>query len=323
MTAGVASADVTVHVTTTVDEHVKNGQCSLREAMAYADGTAEPECGPGAPDGIVTVSVPAGCYGIAGGLDVLLLSNSPVTLVVLKGSRSWTADVRWRRHGDRRQARWIRVVALSPSSTAAITGVTLTGGQQCAGFGGCTGAGGVVYNVGHLTLDNVLVTGNAATPGVDQMTPGTGAPGGNGGNGGGIYNGPGADLTVTNSAIVGNAAGNGGAGADGLGNSGASGGTGGAGGGIYNNGGSVALSNSTVSGNTAGAGGTGGLGDPSANPPTSGGDGGPGGAGGGIISRGWAEGFRHPDPHKCDGGWQHRRAGRRRWSGESLRPRAA
>jgi hypothetical protein len=91
-------------------------------------------------------------------------------------------------------------------------------------------------------------------------------------------------LTVTDSGIVGNAAGNGGAGADGLGNSGGSGGTGGSGGGIFNNGGSVALSNSTVSGNTAGAGGTGGLGDASANPAPSGGDGGPGGSGGGVVS---------------------------------------
>ena len=34
MTAGAASADVTVHVTTTVDEILVNGYCSLREAIA-------------------------------------------------------------------------------------------------------------------------------------------------------------------------------------------------------------------------------------------------------------------------------------------------
>ena len=163
-----------------------------------------------------------------------------------------------------------------------MSGVTLTGGRSCNGLQGCTGGG--VENRGRLTLDDVLVTGNAAAPGDDQTTPGTGASGGNGGDGGGVFNAAGAQLTVTDSGIVGNAAGTGGAGADGLGNSGGSGGEGGAGGGIYNNGGSVALSNSTVSGNTAGTGGTGGLGDSSANPGTSGGDGGRGGFGGGIVT---------------------------------------
>src|SRR5690242_21153105 len=60
---------------------------------------------------------------------------------------------------------------------------------------------------------------------------------GSGGHGGGIFNAGSGQLTVTNSMIVGNAAGNGGAGADGVSNGGGTGGTGGEGGGIFNNGG--------------------------------------------------------------------------------------
>ena len=282
LTAGAALADVTVHVSTPADEHVTNGRCSLVEAIQYADGQLAPDCGTSAPSGIVTIDVPAGCYQIFGGAYIVMLANSPVTLVAVKGAGPGPATC----HGggtviDAEQAAPALSI-VSPVSNVAVSGVTLTGGRPCNGVGGCDGGG--VDNTGRLTLDDVVVTGNVAAPGDDQTTPGTGAPGGSGGDGGGIFNAAGARLTVTDSGIVGNAAGTGGAGADGLRNSGGSGGEGGAGGGIYNNGGSVSLSNSTVSGNMAGTGGTGGLGDSSANPGTSGGDGGPGGSGGGIVT---------------------------------------
>ena len=282
MTAGAASADVTVHVTTTVDEIVVNGVCSLREAALYADTQAEPDCAANPPSGTVTISVPAGCYRVYGGLFISLVANSPVTLMAINGAGPGPPTC----GGggtviDAEQAGSALTLATS-FSTVAMSGVTLTGGRSCNGLQGCTGGG--VENRGRLTLDDVLVTGNVAAPGDDQTTPGTGASGGNGGDGGGVFNAAGAQLTVTDSGIVGNAAGTGGAGADGLGNSGGPGGDGGVGGGIFNDGGSVALSNSTVSGNAAGTGGTGGLGDSGANPGTSGGDGGRGGSGGGIVS---------------------------------------
>ena len=276
---GTAAADVLVHVSTVHDELTQNGQCSLREAMTYAEGQAEPDCGPGVPSGVVTLSLPADCFHIYRGVGLSLAANSPVTMVTIRGAGTGPPGcggggtvIDAERAGS--------ALSVGPSTLVAVSAITLTGGSPCGGFSGCPGGG--VYNAGHLSLNDVTVTGNVADPGDDQPTPGTGAPGGQGGYGGGIYN-VGA-LTVTDSVISGNAAGSGGAGADGLGNGGGTGGAGGNGGGIYNNGGTVALISSTVSGNTAGAGGIGGLGDPSAGPAGTGGDGGSGGNGGGIVS---------------------------------------
>ncbi len=179
MTAGGASADVTVHVSTTRDEHLVNGQCSVVEAIQYADGQPEPDCGSTAPSGIVTISVPAGCYRIYGGAYIVLVANSPVTLLAVTGAGPGPPAC----GGggtviDAEQAGPALSVA-SPFSSVAVSGVTLTGGRPCNGVGGCSGGG--VDNAGRLTLDDVLVTGNAAAPGDDQTTPGTGAPGGDGG----------------------------------------------------------------------------------------------------------------------------------------------
>ena len=276
-----AAADVAVDVSTVQDELTQNGQCSLREAMTYAEGQAEPDCGQGVPSGVVTITLPAGCFRIYRGVWLILAGNSPVTLVAIRGAGPGPVGcggggtvIDAERAGS--------VLSVGPSTPVAVSAITLTGGSPCGGFSGCSGGG--IYNAGHLSLNDVAVTGNAADPGDDQTTPGTGAPGGQGGFGGGIYNVSTGQLTVSDSVISKNAAGSGGAGADGLGNGGGTGGAGGNGGGIYNNGGTVVLISSTVSGNTGGAGGTGGLGDPSAGPAGTGGNGGSGGLGGGIVS---------------------------------------
>ncbi|CAG4930671.1 fibronectin type III domain-containing protein [Acidithrix sp. C25] len=99
----------------------------------------------------------------------------------------------------------------------------------------------------YVNLIGVTITGGQAASG----SYGTQGPGGRGGNGGGInYSGSGS-LTITDSTISGNSAGNGGNGLS-------SGGAGGNGGGIsYVGTGSLTITDSTISGNSAGTGGNG------------------------------------------------------------------
>ena len=123
-------------------------------------------------------------------------------------------------------------------------------------------------NTGDLTLAGLTVTGGLTTAGVSgggirfdslgsltlldslvtNNAAGDGLPGNFGGGGGGIYTGFGM-VTLTNSTVSGNSTGAGG--------SGSIGGNGGVGGGIFTNFGMVTLTNSTVSGNSTGAGGSG------------------------------------------------------------------
>jgi hypothetical protein len=161
------------------------------------------------------------------------------------------------------------------------------------------GAG--IYNEGNLTLNDSAIRDNSAENGSDGLTGADGAAGGpgggiggdggngdlglpgdpglTGGEGGGIFN-SGA-LTLNNSTVGGNRAGDGGTGGSGGkggrggdgapffvggaggrggdGGLGGRGGDGGDGGGIYNAG-TLTLNNSTVSGNQAGNGRVGGLG---------------------------------------------------------------
>ena len=164
------------------------------------------------------------------------------------------------------------MVVNSNNANATMAGMTLTGGHPTcfiAGDPNCNGGG--VHNEGTLTLRNVLIIGNAAGDAFDNTTPG--------GGGGGIYSSPGTSLTIEDSTISDNRAGNG---ADGAlsGGNGTNGSGGGFGGGIESLvGTTLTIEGSTMSGNHAGTGGAGG--DRSA-----GSAGGTGGYGGGIIDGG-------------------------------------
>src|SRR5690242_10216381 len=65
--ARAAQADTTVAVNTTSDSP-SAGQCSLREAIAYADGTSEPGCAAQPASGTTTITLPSGTYTLAGGV---------------------------------------------------------------------------------------------------------------------------------------------------------------------------------------------------------------------------------------------------------------
>lgn len=180
------------------------------------------------------------------------------------------------------------------------------------GTGGSGGNGGAIYNSGNANIECSEIysntagdggTGAAAADGnLIHKTGYDGHQGGPGGNGGAIYNQ--GTLSLLETDIYSNTAGNGGAGGaggdgrdrDGLGSGGAGGaggigGTGGAGAAIYNTGtGTFTLTDCSITQNTAGNGGVGGTGGQGGNARSTGlfykgsaytgGAGGIGGAGG-------------------------------------------
>ena len=327
------AAATTIPVTTETDEVAVNGTCSLREATRAANGdSAIDACPAGA--GSDTIDLPAGFYLLAirgRGEDASALGDLDlIGDVTVRGADPATTVI---------SAGGIDRVAESLSGTVTLEHLTVTGGRAgdgpdgdddegAAGTGaaaggnafgasggpGSSGGGLLVRGGATLALVNVVVSANRAgsggaggraTAGNGGPTAGTGgdAVGGGGdigGAGGGIFNNTGT-LTLTDSVVIGNAAGDGGPGAPGRGgNGGAStnggaggdatggdGGQGGSGGGIASFGGSVVITRSLIHGNSAGGGGDGGF--------ARGGDGGfaftstagtAGGGSGGAASRG-------------------------------------
>ena len=275
--AGSAVADSTVSVNTTSDSP-SPGQCSLREAVAYADGSSEPGCASGLASGTTTISLPAGTFTLASGG----LSITANTIINGQGASSTTIS----------GANSFQVFNIAASIQVTMSQVTITGGLSGVSQAGCSGSGifrtcpaepgnngGGVVNAGTLTLDRAVVTGDNASAGTlptgfffifcsPNCAASAGESADSGGWGGGIDNK--GTLTITNSTISNNSAGQGGDGTSasagegsgvGAGANGGSGGGGGSAGGIYNESGArLTISGSTISGNSAGRGGNAGAG---------------------------------------------------------------
>lgn len=247
-----------------------DGQCSLREAVAAANGDAASggaagECPAGS--GADTIAL-AGAYTLTGGA---LRLTSDMTLTG-DGARTTTLDAGG---AD-------RVLQVDAGATVVVTDVTITGGAAPDGTTGVAGGdGGGILNAGTLTVRRATVRGNSAGDG--------GSGGAAGGSGGGIANAASGSLTVAATTFSGNTAGNGSMGATGsmgtigtpgtpgmcgapnlpggpggVGGPGGPGGAGGAGGsgGAVSSAGTLTLTNVTTSGNATGSGGMGGLGGP-------------------------------------------------------------
>jgi hypothetical protein len=293
-----AAADSTVTVAS---------PCTLPDAVAYADGSAEPACAPAPASGTTTIDLPA--------------STTPYTVST---TLSFTADTIVNGGGEAGTTisggGAVEVVGVASGAVVTLHGVTITGGVSGAATTGCTGPlldrscpaedglnGGGISNAGTLTLTNSVVTGNTASAGTLPFSQvhllcfincpaSPGATAGSGGNGGGIYNS--GTLTVTNSTISDNTAGSGGNGSNGAsgtgtnasqGQLGGSGGAAGDGGGIDNVGGTATIANSLITANSAGDGGDAGAGSTATLANSPGGDAGSsevGGRGGGIASSG-------------------------------------
>ncbi len=211
-----ATRAATITVTTTSDEVMADGNCSLREAIiAFNSGTAGPggDCvrqGSGSND---VVQLPTGTYKLtlpannAGdGSGGALLITAPLSLM---GAGAATTTIQQTTGVDR--------VITSTGSGAAISGVKITGGGSESPTTLMNGAG--LYNQGanaSLTLTSVTVSGNHA----DGM---------DGSSGAGIYNT--GTLAIEGSAVTANDA------------------TAGQGDGVYTDGGPVTIDNSTITGN--------------------------------------------------------------------------
>lgn len=244
--AGIANA-ATITVNTTVDENGTGANCSLREAVNAANTDAAfGGCTAGAGADTINFSalfntaqtiqtsvaqlVISSTITINGpGANLLTLQN-----VIPAGANS-------------------RVFQVQTAAILNLSGVTVTGGNTSAGNGG----GGLLVS-GVANLTNVQVTGNVA----------------DGYGGGLIYETAGTNSTITNSTISNNSsngsiAGGGGAGIDNsanltIVNSTISGNiktsATGNGGGLYNFGGTVTITNSTITDNqAAGTGSAGGV----------------------------------------------------------------
>jgi CSLREA domain-containing protein len=259
---GVAGAVTnTFAVNTTADTHDMHpgdgvcadstSKCSLRAAIEEAN--AEPT------GSTVIIEVPATSYLLT--LGTLSLTRNTVSIagagvVILKVKGTF------------------QLMRIGSGVHANISGVTMEKGKAGSGSGGGLGnsgtttlaavtitsskaaQGGAVYNAkgASLTLDGVTVSNSKAAPASHNSHPG--------GSGGGIFNA--GSLTLSQSTVSGNFAGQGGFGSTNPG------GTGGNGGGIDNTG-TVTVIGSTISGNEAG---TGGLGSENNESSGNGGDGG-------------------------------------------------
>jgi CSLREA domain-containing protein len=274
--ASPASADFAVVVTTTADETTAgNGTCSLREAVLYANGTAESDCGPTGQTGITTINLPAGHYVVTSPLTITgaaVIDGAGASSTIIDGNGA------------------VEVFSVGAAAQATLNGLAVTGGSSGDAFCGLVcfavgNPGGGINNAGQLSLVHVTVSNNVASGGAIQCffffffscPTGTAQPGG---AGGGIYNT--GNLIISGSTITGNKTGGGEAG------SGGGGGSSGAGGGVDNTA-TMTVTNSTISGNSTGPGGTGSNGADGASAGDAGGAGSagaPAGSGGGIENTG-------------------------------------
>ncbi len=176
-------------VTNMTDSDI-DGQLSLREALVAATGAD------------YVISIPAGTIDLTQG--VLAADDSGYSLTLQNtGGGVTTID-------GQGQSTVLKVIA---GTTAIVSNMTITGGQANQGYASASGGG--IQNAGTLTLDDSVISGNAA-----------------GQAGGGIANTMGT-LTLDGSVIAGNVA------------------SGFGGGGIANNNGLVTLINSVVAGNSS------------------------------------------------------------------------
>ena len=205
-----------------------DSDCSLREAVVAANGTVDSD-----------MIVFAALFNIAqtitlGGTDIIITNNGTLSIVG-PGNNKLTVS------GNNVS----RVFTNNTGSVATISNLRVTGGTGVSTVS--TGRGGGVYNSGGtLTLDNLVINGNATTNGGGANNAGTATlnivgcaifSNSSTGSGGAMQNFSGNTLNIRNSSIYNNTCNSSGAG----------------GGGIQANG-TVNITNTTFSGNNAGVG---------------------------------------------------------------------
>jgi CSLREA domain-containing protein len=210
-----------ITVTTTDDEHNRDNDCSLREAIAAANtDTAVDACSPGGKNDIINFSI-SGTIVLSSTLGELDIDTN----VTVEGGDVITVS------GNNA----VRVFFVD-SGTVTFDRLTISNGIELSLVGG----GGIYNNYGNsgmVTVSNSTFYSNSATNGGGIASEGARMIVSNStlfdnsaGTAGGILNNNGA-LTVTNSTLFNNSATNGG--------------------GVFNQIGTMAVSSSTLSGNSA------------------------------------------------------------------------
>ncbi len=300
-TTAAPAVAATITVDTTQDTST-SGQCSLRQAVQDVDSPGSPsgDCA-AAAFGANTIVLDAATYELGAPLPPLsggpLSVSSTVTTLTIKGAgeAQTTIDA---------TALDNTAFEIAAGANVTLTQLTLTnatappgglGAEGTGGQGGEGSSGGAISNQGTLTIDDAAITNSTAGGGGAGGTGGAGQPGGSGGqggDGGAVYNT--GSLTLTGATLSGDKAGAGGEGGAGgadtdassTGGPGGPGAQGGEGGAILNAGGTVTITDSTLSGNAAGVAGAGAAGGSGTSVGGAGGDGGDAAGGGAIAGSG-------------------------------------
>jgi len=223
----------TINVTTTADENGSGTACSLREALASANGNSNFGGCAGAGGGVpFTINVPAGTYNLT--VDELQVGDASNTDTRIVGAGASSTIIR-QTAANRRVFDINPPVSsvVAPNVALSISGVTITGGNSPSdNFGGAGVFAGGPGN--SLSLSSCIVSGNSLPAGTFNVGAGVSY------SGGGV-------LTINNCQFNNNTTANvGGAVSYSLLNNAGAAGQGG-----------LSITNSTFSGNSAGASGTG------------------------------------------------------------------
>lgn len=226
----VFSATFTVSKTADTNDGTCDADCSLREAIAAANGAA-------GDDVIEFGAIFGSNQTITLSLGEMVIANNGGLVINGTGAALLTID------GNNTS----RIIATSASVVATINGITFTRGTGSGATD--NGRGGAIYNAGGtLTINNSVITANSAANGggLNNASSGTPAVPANltlnrcivsnntaTGSGGGMQNFSTSTVTINNSTFMGNI----------------SNGTTGGGGGQFN--GRVSITNSTFANNTA------------------------------------------------------------------------
>ena len=226
-------------VVTTPNDVVNSsdGLTSLREALTYAATLSGPQTITFTPSlagqTVALTSIGDGTFGPS----ALLVSNMTVTIY------GGTNGVTLSQNNTNSPTGGMRICYVASNGNLTLKDVTVSGGLARGGNsgngGGAAGLGGAILNAGTLQLVQTTLAGNQATggSGVFSGGGGFGALGGSGGFGGG--GGFGWDIVGGNG---------------GFGGGNQIGGGAGLGGAVFNYGGTILITNSTLTGNTASGG---------------------------------------------------------------------